>query len=155
MLQEELQDGGRVRRGDHLPPHKYIRNTSTCGTTPTEQLLNADKRTQTSSKARNSPRTWVRQKKKKKQRQKNKDRTCTSGEGTVKEERFPDTRKALHGQRLRVVEGGSFGATEESAATWVQRAKWRDSCTEVQCRPALTSLRDLSAHPPGRVGAGT
>ena len=24
---EELQDGGKVRRGDHLPPHKYIRNT--------------------------------------------------------------------------------------------------------------------------------
>ena len=23
---EELQDGVRVRRGDHLPPHKYIRN---------------------------------------------------------------------------------------------------------------------------------
>ena len=24
---------------DHLPPHKYIKNTSTCGTTPTEHLL--------------------------------------------------------------------------------------------------------------------
>ena len=32
----DLQDGRGVRRGDHLPPHKYIRNTSTCGTTPTE-----------------------------------------------------------------------------------------------------------------------
>ena len=60
---EELQDGGRVRRGDHLPPHKYIRNT-TCGTTPTEGLLNADRRPQTSQKARNSPRTWVGQKEK-------------------------------------------------------------------------------------------
>ena len=29
----DLQDGGRVKRGDHLPPHKYIRNTSTCGKT--------------------------------------------------------------------------------------------------------------------------
>ena len=38
---EDLQDGGGVRHGDHLPPHKYIRNTSTCGTTPTEHLLNA------------------------------------------------------------------------------------------------------------------
>ena len=35
----------------------------------------------------------------------------------MKEERFPHTRKALHRQRLRVAEGGSFGATEESAAT--------------------------------------
>ena len=45
---EELQDGRRVRRGDHLPPHKYIRNTSTCGTTPTEHLLNTGRRPQTS-----------------------------------------------------------------------------------------------------------
>ena len=56
---EELQDGRRVRCRDHLPPHKYIRNTSTCGTTPTEHLLNAGKRPQTSQKARNSPRTSV------------------------------------------------------------------------------------------------
>ena len=74
----DLQDGGGGRRGDHLPPHKYIRNTSTCGTTPTEHLLNAG-RPQTSQKARNSPCTWVGQKKRKKQRQKNRDGTCTSG----------------------------------------------------------------------------
>ena len=66
----ELQDGGRVRRRDHLPPHKYIRNTSTCGTTPTEHLLNAGRRPQTPQKARNSPRTWVGQKKKEKNRDK-------------------------------------------------------------------------------------
>ena len=50
----DLQDGGGVRCGDHLPPHKYVRNTSTCGTTPTEHLLNAGKRPQTSQKARYS-----------------------------------------------------------------------------------------------------
>ena len=65
-LKRDLQDGGRVRRGDHLPPHKYIRNTSTCGTTPTEHLLNAGRRPQTSQKARSAPRTWVGQKKKEK-----------------------------------------------------------------------------------------
>ena len=59
----DLQDG---RRGYHLPPHKYFKNTSTCGTTPTEHLLNAGRRPQTSQKARNSPRTWVGQKKKEK-----------------------------------------------------------------------------------------
>ena len=48
----------------------------------------------------------------------------------MKEERFPHTRKPLHGQRLWVVEGGSFGAMKESTATRVWRAKWRDSCTE-------------------------
>ena len=76
----DLQDGGGIRCGDHLPPHKYIKNTSMYGTTPTEHLLNAGRRSQTSQKARNSPRTWVGQKKKKKkQRQKNRDGTCTSG----------------------------------------------------------------------------
>ena len=42
----DFQDGRGVRRGDHLPPHKYIRNISTCGTTPTEHLLNAGRRPQ-------------------------------------------------------------------------------------------------------------
>ena len=56
------QDGRRVRRGDHLPPHKYIRNTSTCGTTPTGHTLNAGRRPQTSQKARNSPHIRVGQK---------------------------------------------------------------------------------------------
>ena len=46
----DLQGGRGVRCGDHLPTHKYIRNTSTCGTTPTEHLLNAGRRPQTSQK---------------------------------------------------------------------------------------------------------
>ena len=71
----------------------------------------------------------------------------------MKEEKFPHSRKPLHwwGRGGR---GGSFGATEESTVTGVQRAKWRDSCTEDHCQPALTSLRGLSAHPPGRWGLG-
>ena len=73
----------------------------------------------------------------------------------MKEERFPHTRKPLHGWRLWVVEERSFGATEESAATGVRRAKWRDSRTEDQCRPALTSPRGFSTHLLGRVGAGS
>ena len=72
----------------------------------------------------------------------------------MKEERFPHTRKPLRGRRLRVAEGRNFGATEKSAATGVQRAKWRDSRTEARRRAALTSPRGLSAHPPGRAGLG-
>ena len=72
----------------------------------------------------------------------------------MKEERFPPTRKPLRGRRLWVAEGGSFGATEESAATGVRRAKRRDSRTEARRRAALTSPRGLSAHPPGRAGLG-
>ena len=65
----------------------------------------------------------------------------------MKEERFPRTRKPLLGQRLRVAEGGSFGATEESAATGVRRAKQRDSRTEARRRPALTSPREACLLP--------
>ena len=72
----------------------------------------------------------------------------------MKEERFPHTRKPLRRRRLRVAEGGSFGAMEESPATGVRRAKWRDSCTEDWRRAALTSPRGLSAQLPGRAGLG-
>ena len=64
------EDGGRVRRGHHLPSHRYIRNTSTRGTAPTEHPLNAGRKRQTSQKSRNSPRTWVGQKKKRNNRDK-------------------------------------------------------------------------------------
>ena len=65
-----------MRCGDHLPPHKYIRNTSTCGTTLTEHLLSTGRRPQTSQKARNSPRTWVGQKKKENTEAKKRDGTA-------------------------------------------------------------------------------
>ena len=149
----ELQDGGKVRCGDHLPPHKYIRNTSTCWTTPTEHLLYAGRRPQTSQKARISPCTWVGQKKKEKTETKELGQDLHQWEGAVKGERFPHIRKPLHRQRLQVEEGGSFGAMAESTATGVRRAKRRDSRTEDRCRPALTSPRGLSAHPLGWVGA--
>ena len=69
-VERNLQDGRGVRRGDHLSPHKHIKNTSTCGTTPTEHLLNPGRRPQTFQKARNSPCAWVGQKKKEKNRDK-------------------------------------------------------------------------------------
>ena len=50
-MRERGEDGGRVRHGDHLPPHSYIRNTSTSGTAPIEHPLNTDRRPQTSKKA--------------------------------------------------------------------------------------------------------
>ena len=75
----DLQDGGGGRSGDRLPPHKYVRNTYTCGTTPSEHQLNAGRKRQTSQKARNSPRTWIGQKKKETTETKNRDGTCTSG----------------------------------------------------------------------------
>ena len=47
--------------------------------------------------------------------------------------------------------GGSFTATEESAATGVRRGKRRDSRSEDRCRPALTSPR-LVCSPAGAGG---
>ena len=74
----------------------------------------------------------------------------------MKEEKFPHARKSLHWWKGGVCwRGGSFRTTEESTATGVQRAKWRDSRIEDQCRPVLTNLRGFSAHPPGRVGPGS
>ena len=46
--ERDLQEGGGVRHGDHLLLHRYIRNTSTCGKTPTEHLLNTSRTPQTS-----------------------------------------------------------------------------------------------------------
>ena len=71
----------------------------------------------------------------------------------MKEEKFPHTRSPFAGGDGGWV-GGSFGATEESAATGVRRAQRRDSRTEAQHRAALTSPRDLSAPPPGQAGLG-
>ena len=71
----------------------------------------------------------------------------------MKEERFPHTRKPLHWWRPGWA-GGSFGAMEESTATGVQRAKWRDSHTEDCCQPALTNPRGLSAHLQAGTGGG-
>ena len=48
--------------------------------------------------------------------------------------------------------GGSFRATEESAATGVWRAKRTDSHTEDWCRPALTSPERLVCSPTGAGG---
>ena len=109
---------------------KYIYMWNNSYRTPTERW----QKTQTSQKARNSPRTWVGQKKKEKTETKEQGWDLHHWEGAVKGEKFPHTRKPLRGRRLRVAEGGSFGATEESAATGGQRAKWRDSRTEDRCR---------------------
>ena len=117
-IQRDLQDGRGIRCGDHLPSYKYIKNTSTCGTTPTEHLLKAGRRPQTSKKARNSPHTWVGQKKKRDKRVGMGPAPIPgrdlggSGEGGKVSTNWEAP--SLVGQQ-----GGSFGTTKESAATGV------------------------------------
>ena len=150
----DLQDGGRVRHGDHLPPHKYIKNTSTCRTTPTEHLLNSGRRPQTSQKARKSPHIGKGKREKNKQKQKNKDGTCNSGRELWKKKSFHTLGSPFTGGDRGWV-GDNIWSHEGEDSNGVQRAKQRDSHTENWCQPALTSLRGLSAHPLGWVGAGS
>ena len=105
-------------------------------------------------KGKKLPTYLGRAKEKRKNRQKYRERTCTSGREQWRRKCF-HTLGSLFTGRDRGWLGGSFGATEESAATGVQRAKRRDSCKEHQSRPALISLRGLSADPLGQVGAGS
>ena len=67
--------------------------------------MNADRKPQTSQKARNSPRAWVGQKKKEKTETKEQGRDLHHWEGAVKEEKFPHTTKPLHWQRQGVAGG--------------------------------------------------
>ena len=71
----------------------------------------------------------------------------------MKEERFPHTRKPLRGQRLWVVEGGSFRATEESTATGVRRAKTKRFPHRGSV-PTSTHQPERLVGSPARVGGG-
>ena len=85
----------------------YMRNSSY--RTPTEHW----QKTSDFPKARNSPRTWVGQKKKEKQRQKNRDGTCTSGRELWRRRSFHTLGSPFTGGDGGWA-GGSFGVTEES-----------------------------------------
>ena len=79
--------------------HKYIRNTSTCGTTPTEYQLNTGRRTQTSQKARNSPMYLGRVKEKRKNRDKRIGTGPAPWRGSCEGGKVSTHRKSLHLQR--------------------------------------------------------
>ena len=119
-----------------------------------EQLLqNTGGKPQTSQKARNSPRTWVRQKKKEKQRQKNRDRTCTSGRELWRR-KFPHTRKPLHWERWGVAgrklwsHGGEH--SNRGVEGKVERFPHRGLVPNSTHQP-----EKLSAHPLGWLWAGS
>ena len=154
LFWRDLQDGRGVSHGDHLPLHKYIKNTSTCGTAPTGHLLNAGRRPQTSQKARKFPLTWVGQKKKEKAETKEKGWDLYLWEGAVEEEKFPHTRKPLHWWRQGVV-GVKFQSHGGESSNKGVEGKVERFPHREWCQPALTSLRGLSAHLVGWVVSGS
>ena len=98
--------------GRSLPPYKFIKNPSACGTTPTEHLLNG-RWPQTSTKASQYPQNEVGQRIKIKRETKDiKMVTCTSG-------RESWWRKSFHtlGNPLTGAVRESFGTVEGSTAT--------------------------------------
>ena len=130
LLLGDIQGGGGVRHGDHPPPHKYIYMWNNSYRTPTERW----QKTSDLTKGKKLPTYLGRAKEKRKTRDKRIGTGPAPVGGNREGEKFPHTRKPLHGRRLRVAEGGSFRALEESAATGVRRAKRRDSRMEDRCR---------------------
>ena len=74
--------------------HRYIKNTTTCGITLIELLLNAG-RPQTSKRARKPPYNWAWQKKEE-QKENGLWVALCLWEGAVEEERFLHARKSPH-----------------------------------------------------------
>ena len=85
---ETEEDGGGVRCGDHLPLHKYIKNSSEYGTIPIEKLLKDSRRPQTSQKGKPISLGGGRAKDKDIKRDKGLQ-DILRPEGVVKEEKFP------------------------------------------------------------------
>ena len=94
-----------------------------------------------------------------KEKRKNRDKSIGTGPaplgGSCEGGKVSTLRSTFTGGDRDWRQKGSIGATEESTAIGVRRAKWRDFLTEDQCRPAFNSLRGLSAHPLGQVRAGS
>ena len=88
-------------QGDHFLPHKYIKRSSACGATSTEQFLNTEGRSQIIEKANQSFWNEVGQRIKMERETKDFGTEIHSGEGVVKE-KFPHNRKSSH----RLGQGG-------------------------------------------------
>ena len=134
--------------------HKYIKNTSTCGTVLTEYLLNAGRRRWTTKRARKSLCNQVGQKEKEKNKKKgrNWEGTCTPWEGAVKEERCLHPGKSPHCHGDQPGQSGSFRALEENAGTGFAAARTERDLQMVSATTQHSPAGDT--HPPVRAGTG-
>lgn len=138
---ETEEDAGGVRCGDHLPLHKYIKNSSDYGTIPIEKLLKDSRRPQTSQKGKPISLGGVRAKDKDIKRDKG-FQIILRPEGVVKEEKFPHFRKPPH---------------RRGRGLWNFRVEWNSGCSEDRkihcrshCQTAFLAKKELaSLHPHG------
>ena len=91
----QYQDGGGIERGDLFLPHKFIKRSFECLATSIKQLLNTGKVHQAPRKADHFLRKEVGQNIKDKETKELRMETCP-GEGVVKEEKSPNSRKPSH-----------------------------------------------------------
>lgn len=112
---DNLQDRGPVRCGDQLPPQKYIKNASTCGTILIDSYWILVEDLMLSKLQERSSRKQVGQKEKKKKKRQS-VQNLHPWEGSIKEERFlhpGNPLKRLGDQQWKT---GSFRGSEESVA---------------------------------------
>ena len=90
------QVGGGIEQEDHFLPHRFIKRSFECLATSTKKLLNAGRGHQAPRKAAHSLWKEVGQSRKDKKRDKRVRDETHPGEGVVKEEKFPNSRKPSH-----------------------------------------------------------
>ena len=86
------KDGGRIGQGDHFLPHKFIKRTFESWVNSTKKLLNAGRGHQAPRKAAHCLWKEAGQNIKDKKR----DKRVRDGDPSLKEEKFPNTRKPSH-----------------------------------------------------------
>lgn len=109
--------------------HKNIKKYICEWTSSHRTSLNTIRRLQTPGRARTPPHNHVGQKEKEKER--DHDEACAQGE-SCEEERFLHPGKSPHWGGAQPGWRRSFGAQKETAATSLQKANWRVTCTEGQ-----------------------
>ena len=91
----QSQVGGGIEQEDHFLPHRFIKRSFECWATSTKKLLNAGRGHQAPRKEAHSLWKEVGQRNDKKRDTRVRDE-MHPGEGVVKEEKFPNSRKPSH-----------------------------------------------------------
>ena len=105
--------------------HKYIENTSTCGTIHTENLLNTDKRPQDYDRARKASRNQIQQKKEENE-VKGSEMGTAPQEGAGKRKIFYTLGSSPISEEISKSGGGALD-------NWCETVKWKQSSTNGQC----------------------